>query len=312
MASNSTHSNTQTIPVINLQDYYDPAKKSEFIQGVGDALRDIGFFALEGHSVKTEQMTQIYEAIESFFKQPDLEKQKYCHPSLHGQRGFTSFGKEHAKDSDAPDLKEFWQLGPNLDPNEFPGRLQNIWPENLPSFEKKLSDLYSELTEISQTILKSCALYLGLDEGYFASMAHNGETIMRAIHYPPIPNGKNPNSIRAAAHEDINLITLLCESTASGLELLQKNGEWLPVPAIKNQIVIDSGDMIQNITNGYFKSTTHRVINPDNSSERRFSLPFFVHPRPECDLSPLPKCIEKRVERQYIKTSQLKNICMRG
>jgi isopenicillin N synthase-like dioxygenase len=124
-------------------------------------------------------------------------------------------------------------------------------------------------------------------------MAKDGETIMRAIHYPPLSDDRDPASIRSAPHEDINFITLLCESTASGLELLQRDGTWLAIPALPNQIIVDSGDMIQNLTNGYYKSTTHRVVNPDSNRERRFSLPFFVHPRPECDLTPLPACVKR-------------------
>ena len=143
------------------------------------------------------------------------------------------------------------------------------------------------------TLLEACALYVGEERDRFTSIAENGNSILRVIHYPPIADDRDPAAIRAAAHEDINLITLLCEATTGGLELLQRDGTWRSIHALKGQIVVDTGDMIQNITNGILRSTTHRVVNPDNSKERRFSMPFFVHPRSEASLNPLPRCVER-------------------
>ena len=154
-------------------------------------------------------------------------------------------------------------------------------------------ELYRQLELCSKSLLEACALFLGEPEKLLANMTEDGDTILRVIHYPPLSEEREPKSIRAAAHEDINLITLLCESTAEGLELLQRDGVWRPIHALEGQIIVDCGDMLQNLTNGLLKSTTHRVVNPDNDRARRFSMPFFVHPRAEVDLSPLPSCIAK-------------------
>ena len=169
--------------------------------------------------------------------------------------------------------------------------MQNIWPSEVPAFESVFKTLFSSLEARSFTLLKACALYLSESPDLFSDTAKQGNSILRIIHYPPVEG--TPASIRAGAHEDINLITLLPEATAGGLELLQRNGEWLPVKAKPGQIIVDSGDMLQNMTNGFFKSTTHRVVNPDNSTERRFSMPFFVHPRSETNLAPLASCIQR-------------------
>ena len=287
----------QTIPVVNLNDFLsgNEARRQKFVTTVGDALVQLGFFALEGHGVDSDLIASSYQEAENFFLKTESEKKKYEDPAIKGQRGYTSFGREHAKNNSNPDLKEFWHVGREFaeDHELYDDYPQNIWPENSPGFKKTYLDLYNRLDTCSLEILKACSLYIGQPESYFADMATNGNTILRVIHYPPVDESMNPSSIRAAAHEDINLITLLCESTASGLELLERNGTWRPIHSIKGQIIVDAGDMLQNVTNGYFKSTTHRVVNPDNSRERRFSIPFFVHPRSEVDLSPDAYCVQK-------------------
>lgn len=289
---------TQTIPVVNLTEFTaGGVRRERFIKAVGDALVDTGFFALEGHGVDSALIERSYALAEAFFTLPEATKRKYEVPGLAGQRGYTSFGKEHAKDSKAPDLKEFWHVGQEL----FAGhRLAkdyppNVWPTGpgVEPFKRTFLDLFQRLEDCSLKLLEACAIYVGEEPDRFSSIATDGNTILRVIHYPPLPPDAHPASIRAAAHEDINLITLLCEATAGGLELLERNGTWRPIHALKGQIIVDAGDMLQNITNGFYKSTTHRVVNPDNSRERRFSMPFFLHPRSEASLDPLPGCIAR-------------------
>lgn len=281
----------QSIPVAKLSDFFGPKDhKRRFIQTVGDALAEIGFFALEEHGIEQELINQGYVEAKKFFSLPAESKQAYEISEQHGQRGFTSFGKEHAKDYEYFDLKEFWHVGRPESNSIYPA---NIWPKELPNFSKIMSKLYTEIEQCTLYILEACSLYLGEQTAVLREIAEGGNSILRIIHYPPIPQDKKVNHFRAAAHEDINLITLLCEATAEGLELKKHNNEWLPIHAIKGQVIIDAGDMLQNITNGFFRSTTHRVINPDNSREERFSIPFFCHPRSEVSLDPLASCIAK-------------------
>tara|TARA_B100001123_G_C15220105_1_gene990896 strand:+ start:458 stop:1399 length:942 start_codon:yes stop_codon:yes gene_type:complete len=268
--------------------------RDEFVNTMGKALEDIGFFALKGHGIDFELLSQCYKNSEEFFKQDQEIKSKYEKTEIHCQRGYTRFGKEHSKDNPAPDLKEFYQLGRTLDtdhPN-YDDFLHNIWPNEIPSLKNNLEELYSKLEECSYKLLDACSIYLGMPIEWLSSMAKDGNTILRVIHYPPLPENRDPNSVRSAQHEDINFITLLCASTESGLEVMDHDGTWFKVETGPEYIVVDTGDMIQNLTNGLFKSTTHRVVNPNNSSSRRFSMPMFVHPRNEIDLTPLPKFIE--------------------
>ncbi|MEM7650341.1 MAG: 2OG-Fe(II) oxygenase family protein, partial [Cyanobacteria bacterium P01_A01_bin.70] len=166
-------------------------------------------------------------------------------------------------------------------------------PAEVPQFQTAMTALFEQLEQCADSLLEACALYLGLPRSFLRDAVVDGPTLLRVLHYPPVPLTVPTASIRAAAHEDINLITLLCEATTPGLELLQSNGEWRPIAAIPGQIIVDTGDMLQNMTNGLFKSTTHRVTNPRSDRDRRFSLPFFVHPRPAVDLSPLPACVSR-------------------
>ncbi|MBI5610563.1 MAG: isopenicillin N synthase family oxygenase [Deltaproteobacteria bacterium] len=288
---------TQTIPVASLRDFTDgtPAQRAAFVQTIGDALVDIGFFALEDHGVDQAVVSSAYEIAQAFFDQPEAVKLAYEDPAVHGQRGYTSFGREHAKDSAAPDLKEFWHVG-REDTSDPLGMLlpwHNIWPTELPDFRPRMLNLYRQIDAASVHLLTACSIYLGETPEYLPSIAAYGDTVLRIIHYPPVPADRHPQAVRAAAHEDINLITLLVEATAGGLELLQRDGSWRPIHALRDQIVVDSGDMLQQLTNGFFKATTHRVVNPDNSRERRFSMPFFVHPRPEVDLTPRATAVQK-------------------
>lgn len=293
-----------SIPILDLDHYRhgSKSKRAAFVRLLGQALEQIGFFALENHGVDRNLIQQAYRCAEAFFALPDGTKQTYELPQLHGQRGFTRFGREHAKDHPVPDLKEFWHVGREGDPRSGTSPLlPNVWPAELPDFQPTMTGLYQQLDACGEILLEACALYLGQPKQRLAQMTTHSDTILRVIHYPPIPPDAPVQSLRSAPHEDINLITLLCEATEPGLELLQANGEWLPIPAIPGQIIVDTGDMLQNLTNGLFKSTTHRVSNPECNSQtdpdgnrhRRFSMPFFIHPRANVDLTPLPECVAR-------------------
>lgn len=279
----------QTIPVVDLREFHaGPAAQQAFVQTLGEALETVGFFAVTQTGVDEELLARAYRVAETFFALPDAVKRQYADPAQRGQRGFTQFGQEHAKDSSAPDLKEFWHLGQAA-------VMANLDPLEVPEFQPTMLALYSQLMDCANLLLEACALYLGEPQPLLRDMATGGDTILRVIHYPPLRSGVNPNSLRAAPHEDINLLTLLCAATAGGLELQQRDGSWLAIPALPGQIIVDSGDMLQWLTNGRLRSTTHRVVNTDRGNNHgkaaRFSMPFFVHAAPSTDLTPLPSSI---------------------
>lgn len=278
-----------TVPVLDLQDFVagSDSQQTTFVETMGHALRDIGFFTVINHGVDAALIRSAYAITEAVFCLTDAIKQQYDGSAIHGQRGYTQFGKEHAKGHNAPDLKEFWHLGRADSP------LANLYPAEVPDFQPIMTALFEQLDACAATLLEACALYLELPRPMLRDLVTESDTLLRIIHYPPIPLNASPASLRAAAHEDINLITLLCEATAPGLELLRHDGTWLPIQALPGQIVVDTGDMLQNLTNGLLKSTTHRVTNPNNDRDRRFSMPFFVHPRSTVDLTPLPDCIAR-------------------
>lgn len=280
----------QNIPVVDLGDWKTGgAARERFVKSVGESLADIGFFAVKNHGVPDALTQRAYEVARTFFHLPSSQKARYHDPAKKGQRGFTGFGTEHAKDSGAPDLKEFWQMGrpETVHPQFGP----NVWPEEVPAFGETLVGLYRHLDHLGGVLLEACAAYLDEPADRFVGMTRDSDTIVRVLYYPPVAADVPAGAVRSAAHEDINLITLLSGATAEGLELLRRDGSWMPVHTGFDTIVVDSGDMLQNATNGLFKSTTHRVVNPGDSTSERFSMPCFIHARPEVDLSPLPSCI---------------------
>ncbi len=287
---------TQTIPVLDLRDFHASSdRRTAFVTQLGQALEKIGFFAITHHGVDRALIQQAYQAAEQFFTLPELTKQQY------EQRGFVPFGREHAKDYPYPDLKEFWHVR-RESPTEQTlagGRPANPDITEVPQFRPVMTQLFAQLEACATELLKACALYLGELETLLSDMTQDGDTKLRILHYPPIPPDAHPASLRSAPHEDINFITLLCEATDDGLELLQRDGSWVPVPAMPGQIIVDSGDMLQQITNGVLKSTTHRVVNTTRDRDRRFSMPFFVHPRKEIDLTPLPSCVTKIGQQKF-------------
>ena len=287
---------TRSIPVIDFGDFLskDPNRREDFVSKVGDSLKDIGFFALENHGIPIELIEKSYQRGDEFFSLDQSSKSNYLQPNISHQRGYTAFGVEHAKDNPAPDLKEFWQTGRSHKSEEkTPNYPTNIWPnDTVPQFQETIDDLYNQMESLSLNLLSACSLYLGKDKDWLGEMTEEGNTIMRIIHYPPLGENVTPGAVRSAAHEDINFITLLVTATADGLEVMDHDGSWIKVEGDARYIIVDSGDMIQNLTNGLFKSTTHRVVNPSSKSERRFSMPMFVHPRNQIDLTPRPEFIE--------------------
>ncbi|WP_375771458.1 isopenicillin N synthase family oxygenase [Archangium gephyra] len=286
---------TRRIPLVNLSHYRSgsPEERARFVRVFGEALKEFGFVSVEGHGIDDGLIRRTYADVESFFRMPEQVKQRYHVPEFGGQRGYTPFGREHAKNRTVGDLKEFWHVGRDL-PEGHPRRpdtaAYNVWPEEVPSFRPNTLSLFNALDEAAALMLQAVAEYFGIERNTFSDMAQDGTSVLRVIHYPPLKEKFIPGAVRAAEHEDINLITLLCEGTASGLELLTRDGEWIPVDTLRGQIVVDSGDMMSRITNGVIPATTHRVVNPPSAAEdnTRYSMPFFVHPYPECMLEALP------------------------
>lgn len=288
-------SQQQTIPVVDLREYThgDESARTAFVQKIGDALKSCGFVAIEGHGVDTELLYENYDLFKEFFALNDEQKRRYEHIESGRQRGYTSFGVEHAKNSKKADLKEFWHVGREL-PKDHPiyGRIPaNVWPEEVPALREKALALFDAMEASASVMLKAISLYLGKPEDFLPNMITDGNSIIRVIRYPVCDGFDEPGVMRAAEHEDINLITLLPEATESGLELLKKDGTWLPIPSIKGQMIVDSGDMLARITNNVLPATTHRVVNPQGVASDRYSMPFFVHPHPDQVLTVLENCL---------------------
>ncbi len=297
-------STPQNIPSVDLADFLsgDPQRKNDFVQKLGHAYENIGFVAVRNHGLSDELSAKLYEQVKAFFELDEATKKKYEIEGLAGQRGYTSFGKEHAKGRNTGDLKEFWHFGQYVEDNdpiakEYP---DNVKVEELPEFNKTGKQVYQTLENTGRNMLRAIALYLGLDEMYFDDKIHNGNSILRPIHYPPITEAPD-DAVRAAEHEDINLITLLMGASAEGLQVLNKQGDWVGVTALPEQIIVNVGDMLQRHTNNKLRSTTHRVVNPPKEKwgQSRYSIPFFLHPRSEMPLDCLPECIDTNNPKQY-------------
>jgi isopenicillin N synthase-like dioxygenase len=292
------------IPVVNLADFLsgDPQLKQAFVNQLGKAYEDVGFVAVKNHGIPDDLIADLYKYVQQFFGLPGDTKRQYEIPELAGQRGYTSFGKEHAKGSDAPDLKEFFQFGQIVEDNdpiksEYP---DNVQVREIPAFNTTFVKAYKAFEKSGKALLQAIAIYLGLDEHYFDEHIHNGNSILRAIHYPPITQ-EPKSAIRAEQHEDINLITLLVGASADGLQILTKQNEWVPVTSLPEQIVVNVGDMLQRLTNNKLKSTTHRVVNPPREmwNTSRYSIPFFLHPKGEMSLACLENCIDAKHPKVY-------------
>lgn len=295
------------IPRLNLQHYTQGSveEKNQFVQDIGKAFNETGFVTIANHGLSAELIEELYATVKAFFELPQEIKDQYEFPELAGQRGYTSKGREKAKDAKVPDLKEFWQRGQTIVGEEY-SKLD--FPDNpevaeLPRFNAVTGETYKKLEDTGRSLLKAIATYLKLDENYFEEFVINGNSILRAIHYFPIMNPESlaPDAVRAGAHEDINLITLLIGASADGLEVLTKDGEWFPIKAKGEDIVINVGDMLQRLTNNKLKSTTHRVVNPpvEKMGTSRYSIPFFLHPKGSMNLASLPGCISEEYPKVY-------------
>lgn len=292
------------IPSVDLSQFTQgsPESKKAFVEQLGKAYEDVGFVAVKNHGIPDELITSLYQNVQQFFSLPLQKKAHYEIPGLAGQRGYTSFGREHAKGSEAPDLKEFFQYGQTVVDGdaikeEYP---DNVAVDELPGFNPVFLEAYRAFEKSGKALLQAIALYLDLDEHFFDDKIHNGNSILRAIHYPPIL--KEPASaIRAEQHEDINLITLLVGASADGLQILTKQNQWVPVTSLPDQIVVNVGDMLQRLTNNKLRSTTHRVVNPPRElwHTSRFSIPFFLHPKGEMQLACLESCIDANHPKAY-------------
>ncbi|MEO6071626.1 MAG: 2-oxoglutarate and iron-dependent oxygenase domain-containing protein [Chitinophagaceae bacterium] len=291
------------IPVVDLSDFLsgDESRKKNFVAQLGKAYEEVGFVAVKNHGIPDNLIGDLYKFVQQFFALPDEVKLGYEKKELAGQRGYTSFGREHAKGFDAPDLKEFFQYGQTVEDGakteDYP---DNVTVDEIPAFTPTLYNAYRNFEKSGKALLQAIALYLGLDEHYFDEWVHNGNSILRAIHYPPIKN-EPKSAIRAEQHEDINLITLLVGASADGLQILTKQNEWVGVTSLPEQIVVNVGDMLQRLTNNKLRSTTHRVVNPPRElwGTSRYSIPFFLHPKSEMSLSCLQGCVDEEKEKAY-------------
>lgn len=295
------------IPRLDLLHYTQGTQeqRNQFIQDIGKAFNETGFVTIANHGLSKELIEELYQVVPEFFGLPTETKEKYEFPELAGQRGYTAKGREKAKDAKTPDLKEFWQRGQTIVGEEYS---KADFPDNpevaeIPRFNGVTAEVYKKLEDTGRDLLKAIATYLDLEENYFEKYVINGNSILRAIHYFPIsdPDALSPDAVRAGAHEDINLITLLIGASADGLEVLTKDGEWFPIKAKGEDIVINVGDMLQRLTNNKLKSTTHRVVNPprEKMGTSRFSIPFFLHPKSSMSLASLDSCINAEHPKVY-------------
>jgi isopenicillin N synthase-like dioxygenase len=291
-----------TIPVLDLSHFTKgtSAEKTTFVQDLGNTFETIGFVSIKNHEISQSLINNLYLVVQEFFALSPAEKESYEIPGLAGQRGYTSFGKEHAKGSTSADLKEFFQFGQfvmDMDDTTYPENVQVVDNE---LFNSSFLDIYRSFEKAGTSLLQAIALYLHLDEFYFDEHVFEGNSILRAIHYPPITS-EPKSSLRAEQHEDINLITLLVGASSEGLEVMSKNNEWIPVKAGEGEIVVNVGDMLQRLTNDKLKSTTHRVVNPPREkwNTSRFSIPFFLHPKSKMSLACLTSCVSETNLKKY-------------
>ena len=293
-----------SIPSVDLSKFLstDPQQKQQFVNEIGKAYEDIGFVALKGHFLSDELVDKLYDQIKKFFSLPEDIKKSYEIDGIGGQRGYVSFGKESAKGKKEGDLKEFWHFGQYVEDNP---NLKALYPKNvvvkeLPEFNSVGKETFKMLEKTGVYVLRALAIYLGLNEFYFDKYVNNGNSILRPIHYPPIKE-EPKEAVRAAAHGDINLITLLMGSQGKGLQVQNHNGEWVDAIAAEDELVINVGDMLSRHSNNRLKSTIHRVVNPPREKwgTSRYSVPFFMHPISEMPLNCLENCIDEAHPKLY-------------
>ena len=280
---------THRVPELSLKAFThgDAADRAAFSDALMRGLQDYGFFTLKDHNVDSGLLDIAYDHAVEVFARPEAEKRA----AMGGLRGYTPFGTEHAKDSHLPDLKEFWSIGRELPKDlvldeDLP---PNVWPA-APGFRETFLTLYEALDETGRILLRALAPKLDLPEDYFDPLVRYGTSILRVLHYPPVPDDTPPGCVRSAAHEDINFLTILVAARGAGLQLLDRDGAWLPVETAPGNLIVDSGDMLERLTNGVIPSTTHRVVNPKGPNVSRYSMPFFMHPASSVSLKALASC----------------------
>lgn len=281
--------NLDTLPVLSLA-----AEPAALSRDLGASFQQFGFAMVKDHGLDPALVERAWAQTQAFFALPDTQKRAYAIPGIGGARGYTPFRTEIAKGAKVSDLKEFWHVGRDL-PADHPlaGAMPpNVWPAEIDGFHETFANLYAAFDQVGARILSRIAVWLGLDEHWFDGAIADGNSVLRPLHYPPVP-GAPDGAIRAGAHEDINLITLLLGAEEAGLELLARDGRWIEVSPPPGALVVNIGDMLQRLTNHVLPSTTHRVRNPDGAraSFSRYSMPFFLHLRSDFPFHTLPQCI---------------------
>ncbi|MBE5314581.1 MAG: isopenicillin N synthase family oxygenase [Xanthomonadales bacterium] len=289
-----------SIPTLDIRRF--DTDRDAFVAELGAAYREWGFCGIRGHGIPQAQIDRAYDVFHRFFALPEAVKKQYHVPGGGGARGYTPFGIETAKGAKHFDLKEFWHVGREIarDSKYADVMPANLWPSEIADFREVAYGLYTTLDQLGSRVLSALALHIDLPADWFADKTNFGNSILRPIHYPPITADDIPN-VRAGAHEDINLITLLVGASAAGLEVLSRKGEWVPFTADEDTIVVNIGDMLQRLTNHVYPSTTHRVTNPPGEAARkpRYSTPFFLHPNPDFLIETLPQCISAGNPNRY-------------
>lgn len=292
----TNQSTLRKVPTLSLGSYMHGSEtdKLKFIEQLFHGMKDYGFVILKDHDVAPSLLTEAYQVLQQFYALPESKKLTYVSELGGSQRGYTPFGKEHAKNSSVKDLKEFWHVGREVPAGHVFSKYypKNIWPDDtVAEFRPIFDKLYAQLELAGIQMMEALSYPLQVEKDFFKKMVVEGNSILRLLHYPPIPEGVDPRCVRAAAHEDINFITILPAATTSGLQLQDRDGTWLDIESDYGTLIVDAGDMLARITNDLIPSTTHRVINPqDGKNMSRYSMPFFMHPHPESLLSCLPSC----------------------
>ncbi|MDN3647549.1 2-oxoglutarate and iron-dependent oxygenase domain-containing protein [Reinekea marina] len=291
-----------TVPTLDISSF---AKDQDaFVAQLGAAYQEWGFAGIQNHGISTDLIRRAMAVMEAVFSLPEDTKKQYFKDNG-GTRGYTPFGTEIAKNADHVDLKEFWHVGREISGTPpYPQLTPNVWPEEVPEFKPVMLELFTELDKLANTMLRAFALFIGEKADFFEDKANWGNSILRPLHYPPITDPSLPN-VRAGAHEDINLITLLVGSEQEGLEVLSKKGEWVGISMIEGTIICNVGDMLQRLTNKVLPSTTHRVVNPKGEAGKtsRYSIPFFMHANPDMSLDCLPQCVTEENPKQFEPTT---------
>ena len=300
---NEKRSTLRKVPELSFNSYIEGSNtdRQRFIDNFYSGMKDYGFIVLKDHPIPDALLNNAYSMLEELFALDNETKMQYALKENGFQRGYTPFGQEHAKDSPVMDLKEFWHVGRELEKRHRYSSIypSNVWPTELPDFRPVMSKIFRALDESGKVMLEALTFPLDLPRDFFSRMMGEGNSILRLLHYPPIPEGVDPRCVRAAAHEDINLITILVAATTSGLELkdrdAQGNSQWLAIDSDPNSLIVDAGDMLARITNDVIPSTTHRVVNPvsgpdGGKNNHRYSMPYFIHPNPDALLTCLPAC----------------------